>query len=115
MERPRASLHGDDSDHQRSRVIPSRLNSVYLLRTDQNSNIIVLNYIFGGSIVGRSIVGGSIVGGKLSGGQLSGGQLSGGQLSGGQLSGGQLSGSIVGGSIVAVPINIYILFDCEVP
>ena len=52
------------------------LNSVYLLRTDKNSNIIVLNYI---------------VGGQLSGGQLSGGQLSGGQLSGGQLSGGQLS------------------------
>ena len=27
------------------------LNSVYLLRTDQNSNIIVLNYIVGGLIV----------------------------------------------------------------
>ena len=25
VERPWASLHGDDSDHQRSRVIPSRL------------------------------------------------------------------------------------------
>ena len=37
------------------------LNSVYLLRTDKNSNIIVLN---------------NIVGGQLSGGQLSGGQLS---------------------------------------
>ena len=58
------------------------LNSVYLLRSDKNSNIIVLNYI----------VGGQLSGGQLSGGQLSGGQLLGGQLSGGQLSGGQLSG-----------------------
>ena len=52
------------------------LNSVYLILTDQNSNIIVLNYIVGGSIVGGSIVGGSIVGGSIVGGQLSGGQLS---------------------------------------
>ena len=52
------------------------LNSVYLLRSDKNSNIIVLNYIVGGSIVGGSIVGGSIVGGSIVGGQLSGGQLS---------------------------------------
>ena len=110
MERPRASLHGDDSDHQRSRVIPSRLNSVYLLRTDQNSNIIVLNYIFGGSIVGRSIVGGSIVGG-----QLSGVNCRGVNCRGVNCRGVNCRGSIVGGSIVAVPINIYILFDCEVP
>ena len=41
------------------------LNSVYLLRTEQNSNIIVLNYVVGGSIVGGSIVGGSIVGGSI--------------------------------------------------
>ena len=110
MERPRASLHGDDSDHQRSRVIPSRLNSVYLLRTDQNSNIIVLNYIFGGSIVGRSIVGGSIVGG-----QLSGVNCRGVNCRGVNCRGVNCRGSIVGGSIVVVPINIYILFDCEVP
>ena len=45
----------------------------FVVRTDQNSNIIVLNYIVGGSIVR-----GSIVGGQLSGGQLSVGQLSGG-------------------------------------
>ena len=86
------------------------LNSVYLLRTNQNSNIIVLNYIVGGSIVGGSIVGGSIVVGSILGDQLSWGQLSGvncrgvncrgvncrgvncrGSIVGGQLSEGQLS------------------------
>ena len=54
------------------------LNSVYLLRTDQNSNIIVLNYIVGGSIVGGSIVGGSIVGGSIVGGSIVGGSIVGG-------------------------------------
>ena len=44
---------------------PPLLNSVYLLRSDKNSNIIVLNYIVRGSIVGGSIVGGSIVGGSI--------------------------------------------------
>ena len=51
------------------------LNSVYLLRSDKNSNIIVLNYIVGGSIVGGSIVGGSIVGGSIVGGSIVGGSI----------------------------------------
>ena len=89
------------------------LNSVYLLRSDKNSNIIVLYYIVGGSIVGGSIVGGSIVGGSIVGVSIVGGSIVGGSIVGGSIVG----GSIVGGSIVAHPFSNLtgscIIYNCN--
>ena len=98
---------------------PNRQKFVYLLRTDQNSNIIVLNYIVGvsqlsgvncqGSIFGGSIVGGSFVGGQLSGVNCRG------SIVGGSIVGGNCRGSIVGGSIVAHPACLHLALQIGVP
>ena len=94
------------------------LNSVYLLRTDKNSNIIVLNYIVGVSIVGSQLSGGQLSGGQLSGGQLSGvncqGQLSGGQLSGVNCRGVTCRGFNCRGSIVEGQLSPTLKIDTEV-